>query len=318
MAKSLSDTFLYGKMPDYNSQIYKFIVKSTRIDAKAAEFADVLFDIKRRRVSDSLSKIITSKNVVLAITDGVSVMPLPKALRVFVAKDPKDNGKTKLFVDCSQFIKFSNGIYDCTNIDWFVSYIIAGTTSYIYAMMPQRLLLDSSIISDGCECFMRLFSHTIDYMYKITSVQTIKKRVDYLAAMYYQFNLLCKDLTSESQVRIVKNNAIKIADIQTKDARVVDMLIQEHDFDNIDTFLKAVARICELKDMKIDAFVSIWQKNFGTGTVFGLEYFPVFSMMLTNTYIGGYLDNQITIEKQCGSAMVAFVKTILKIGDSVV
>lgn len=315
MAKSLTDTFLYGKSPDYNKQIYTFMAKANRIDTKSAEFADVLFDLKRRRVSDSLAKILTSKNVVLATYEEA---PLPKTLRVFVAKDIQDKGKVKLFIDATQFIKFNSGVYDCTNIDWLVSYAIAGMVSYIYAQMPQRLLLDSSVISDGCDCFMRLFSYGIDYMYKITSVQTIKQRVDYLAGLYYQFNLLDKDLNSESQCRIAKNNAMKIANIEQKDAKVVDMQLAEHDFDNLDTFLKCVARICDLKDMKIDAFVGTWIRNTGTGAIFALEYFPAFSMMLTNTYVGGYIDNQITIEKICGNALVAFVKSILKIGESVV
>lgn len=315
MAKSISDTYLYNKASDYNKHIYAFISKADRINTKSAEFADVLFDIKRRKISDSLSKIIVSPNVVLALMPD---SPLPKAFRTFVAKDVKDSGKVKLFIDCSQFIKFNAGYYDCTNIDWFTSYILSGMVTYIYAVAPNRLILDSTIIKEGADCFSRLFSHTIDYMYKITSVQKIKKRVDYLSAMYYQFNLLGKDVKSDSQARIVRNNAIKISNIDSKDANVVDIQLKETDFDNIDTFLSALARICELKDMKIDAFVATWIKNNGTGTIFALEYFPAFSMMLTNSYIGGYIDNQLTIEKQCGPALVVFVKQILKIGESVV
>ena len=47
MAKTLADTFLYGKSPDYNNRILQFITKSERINTKSTEFADVLFDIKR-------------------------------------------------------------------------------------------------------------------------------------------------------------------------------------------------------------------------------------------------------------------------------
>ena len=315
MAKSLSDTYLYSKSPDYNKDIYRFISKANRIDTKSAEFADVLFDIKRRKLSDNLSKIITSKNVVIGITDGTG---LPKPYRVFVAKDIKDGNKPKLFIDATQYIKFANGTYDCTNIDWMVSYIIAGTTSFIYAMAPQKLLLNSSIILDGCDCFARLFSYIIDGIYKTTSVQTLKKRIDYLACLYYQINLLGKDFDSESQFRNIKNYAIKISDIDTKDSKVVDILLKLEDFTNINTFVTAVGRICELKDIKLDIVMAHWMQKIGTGTYFALEYFPSFSMALTNTYVGGYLDNQLTIEKVCGPAMVAFVKTILKIGDSVV
>ena len=315
MAKSLSDTYLYQKSPDYNKQIFAFISKSSRIDTRSSEFADVLFDIKRRKISDSLAKIITSDNVVLGLMED---NPLPKSFRTFVAKDVKDSNKTKLFIDCSQFITLNSGMYDCNNIDWLVSYTLSGMVSYIYALSPDKLLLNASIIHDGGVCFTRLFSHAIDYMYKITSVQVIKKKVDYMIAMYYQFNLLCKDINSESQARIVRNNAIKISEIDSKNAKVVDLQLTINDFDNLNTFLAALSRICELKDMKTDSFVSTWIKNNGTGTIFAVEYFPAFSMMLTNSYIGGYLDNQLSIEKQCGPSLVSFVKTILKIGETVV
>ena len=69
MAKSLSDTYLYQKSPDYNKQIFAFISKASRIDTRSSEFADVLFDIKRRKISDSLAKIITSDNVVLGLME---------------------------------------------------------------------------------------------------------------------------------------------------------------------------------------------------------------------------------------------------------
>jgi hypothetical protein len=39
--------------------------------------------------------------------------------------------------------------------------------------------------------------------------------------------------------------------------------------------------------------------------------------MLTNTYVGGYIDQQMTIEKVAGTSMVTFSKTILQIGASV-
>lgn len=313
MAKTLADTFLYAKSPDYNNRLLQFITKAERINTKSAEFADVLFDIKRRRISDSLSKIATSDSVVIGIYD----TPLPKAFRVFVAKDIKDGSKPKVFIDGTDFIKYRNGTYDCLEINWLISYLIAGMTMFIYKMKPQKLLLDSSVISDGCDCFVRLFSYTVDRIYKITSVQTLKKRIDYTIALYYYINILEKDFNTESQFRTIRNNAIKITGIETREASIVDMQIQESDFTDLNAFIMALGRIYSLKDFKIDVFVSMWIKAFGPGTPFALEYFPSFAMMLTNTYIGGYLDNQNTIEKITAPAMVVFVKTLLKIGESV-
>ena len=64
------------------------------------------------------------------------------------------------------------------------------------------------------------------------------------------------------------------------------------DFTNIDTFIQALSRIFSLKDLKAVNIIDTWMKSFGTGTIFALEYFPAFSAMMTNTYIGGYLDQQ--------------------------
>ena len=57
---------------------------------------------------------------------------------------------------------------------------------------------------------------------------------------------------------------------------------------------------------------------FSPSTVFAMELFPSFATMITDCYIGGYLNNQKTIEKVLGSSMVEFSKTIFKVGDDAV
>jgi hypothetical protein len=47
---------------------------------------------------------------------------------------------------------------------------------------------------------------------------------------------------------------------------------------------------------------------FNPSTVFALEYMPAFQSMLTNAYVGAYLNNQKTIEKICGKSMVQYAK----------
>ena len=53
---------------------------------------------------------------------------------------------------------------------------------------------------------------------------------------------------------------------------------------------------------------------YGVSTVFALELFPAFSTMMTDCYVGAYVNNQKTIEKIAGSSMVEFSKTVLRIG----
>ena len=312
MAKTYSQTYLFGQYREYEKKIYEFIINAERIDTKSAEFDDILYDIKRRKISDHLAKIITSDNVVIAISPGKS---LPKAFKAFVAADVKDNNKVKVFIDATECIVYKDGVYVCNKLDWLVSYIINAMTAFIYVKAENKLLGNASILKDGCEAWTNCFSYIIDRMYKISTVPNIKRRIDYLAAIYYQVAIMCKDF--EKSEDAIKANAMRVSNIDTSDARVVDIMIEKHDFTNIETFVTAIGRIIQLKDIKVGNIVSYWMNAFGPGTVFALEYFPAFSAMMTNTYVGAYLDQQMTIEKIAGQAMVRFSKTILQIGASV-
>lgn len=312
MAKTYSSSYLFRSYTEYEKKIYEFIIKAERINTKSPEFEDILYDIKRRKISDNLAKVITSDNVVVGVYPGNA---LPKAFKTFVASDPKDSSKVKVFIDATEIITYKNGVYSCNRLDWLVSYVVSAITNYIYVRSENKLLGNASILKDGAEAWVNCFSYIIDRMYKISTVAQIKYRVDYLAAMYYQINLMCKD--PNRNIDSIRANAIRISRIDPKDARVVDVLIQEGDFGNIDLFVKCLARIIQLKDIKTGNIVSYWMNNFGPGTVFGLEYFPAFATMMTNTYIGAYIDQQMTIEKVAGQAMIRMSKTLLQIGASV-
>ena len=313
MAKTYSQTYLYKQYGEYEKKIYEFIINAERIDTKSSEFDDILYDIKRRKISDHLAKIITSDNVVLGIN--TSGKALPKSFKAFVAADVKDNNKVKVFIDATDCVVYKNGVYVCNKLDWLVSYIINAMTAFIYVKAENKLLGNSSILKDGCEAWVKCFSYIIDRMYKISTVPNIKRRVDYLSAIYYQVAIMCKDFDKYEDS--IKANAMRISDIESSEARAVDIMIEEHDFDNIDTFVNALGRIIQLKDIKVGNIVSYWMSAFGPGTVFALEYFPAFSAMMTNTYVGAYLDQQMSIEKIAGQSMVKFSKTILQIGASV-
>lgn len=313
MAKTYSQTYLFRQYGEYEKKIYEFIINAERIDTKSSEFDDILYDIKRRKISDHLAKIITSDNVVLGIN--TTGRALPKAFKAFVAADVKDNNTVKVFIDATECIVYKNGVYVCNKLDWLVSYIINAMTAYIYVKAENKLLGNASILRDGCDVWTKCFSYIVDRMYKISTVPNIKRRVDYLSAIYYQVAIMGKDFNKSGDS--IKANAIRVSNIDNTDARVVDIMIQDHDFDNIDTFVNALGRIIQLKDIKVANIVSYWMNAFGPGTVFALEYFPAFSAMMTNTYVGAYLDQQMTIEKIAGQSMVKFSKTILQIGASV-
>ena len=314
MAKNFSDTYLYRKYPEYDKKLFQFIMNADRIDTTSEEFEDVLYDVKRRKISDSISKVLQSPNTIIAIQPGKA---LPKALKVFVAKDIKeDKTKDKVFIDTSDCIFLKNGKYICNHPDWIISYAINAMVSLIYAKMPNKFTNNSSVVKDGGEAFVKCFSYILDRIYKISTIQQLRKRVEYMIALYYQINLLDKDYSKYQDS--IKVTAMRIADAENKDAQIVDIMLEESDFLDINHFIDALNRIFKFKDLTYTVIIDKWMQAFGTGTVFALEFFPAFSMMMTNTYVGGYIDQQMTIEKVAGQSMVKFVKTILEIGASVV
>ena len=313
MPKTYANTYLFNQYHEYEKKMYEFIMTAERIDTKSDQFADLLYDFKRRNVGNSLLKIITSNNVILAVKPGI---PLPKAFKVFVAKDVKeDKTKMKVFIDVSEIIALKNGAYTCNKLEWLTSYVISAMTAYVYAMNETKLTGNSSILKDGGEAFAKCYSYIIDRMYKITTVPQLRNKVEYISAIYYQVNILGKNL--EKNYDSIKANALRISDLDPKLSQVIDMMISDKDFININAFNQAVARVFSFMDFKTSNVISMWMQAFGTGTVFAMEFLPAFATMLTNTYIGGYIDQQMTIEKITGTSMVSFSKTILQIGASV-
>lgn len=310
--KNYIDTFIFRQYPKYEKQLFEFIMKADRIDANSDAFADIIFDIKRRKVSDSLVRALKSPNVVLGIHEGNT---LPKSFKYFTAKDVKeDKSKIKVFIDLTGVVKQDKGIYTCTHIDWVISYILDGMTAFIYTMLPNKLTGNSSVMVDGGDCFMRLFTYIIDRLYKISSVPQKKMQVQYLSAIYYQVSILGRDF--DASYDSIVQNAVKMSDIEKKDSGLVNAMYNKEDFTDINRFCDSLSRL-GFKDMQVSNVLSYWMNAFGTGTVLALEYFPSFSAMLTDCYMGGYLNNQITIEKITGPSMVKFTKTILQIGEQV-
>lgn len=312
MSKTYSETYIYRQYPKYDKQIFEFIMKAERIDTSSDEFKNLAFDIKRRQISNSLIKILNSDNVVL----GINNITLPKAFKVFVANDVRTNNKPKVFIDVSDCIILRDGEYTCGHVDWVISYLVTAMNSYIYKMLETKLTNNQTIIKDGAAAFSKLFSYILDRIYKISTVQTLRKRVEYISAIYYQVNLLGKNPTK--QFDSIKATAMKVCNIEANDAQIVDIQLNDGCFNNIESFIETINRIFKFKDLKVGLILDKWMQSFGTSTIFALEYYPAFASMLTDAYIGGYINQQLTIEKIAGQNMINFTKTILQIGVGIV
>lgn len=312
MAKTYAGTYLYRNYNVYEQKILSFIMSGTSIDKGTDDFDDIRYEVKKRQVGNSLVKILDSKSVVLMIGNEA----LPKAFKVFCAKDIKGprHDKMKVFIDCTNFITRDEktGRYSCkgNTIDMLISYLVSAMHTYIYYIDETRITSNAKIMSIGAQGFATLFTHVVDYTCKISSMPSTKGKCMYLAALYYLSNLLGKDYTSESCRKIAK----KVSGLSDRDAGIVDIQLKQESMMNIKFFVETVASVLHISKLTLDVVVERWMTIYGTGTVFALEIFPAFASMLTDAYVGAYLNNQKTIEKIVGTVMVEYTKTLLSIG----
>ena len=312
MAKNFASTYLYSKYNQYEQQTIDFILKAERIDQSLPEFEDIAYEVKKRAVSPALVKVLASSNVVLMR----SAKPLSKAFKVFCAKDIKNNGEMRVFIDVSGIIRMDekSGKYVCgrNEIDIFISYLVDAMSTFIYYSPKgtDRIVGNAKIRSVGAKAFADLFSHIVDYLCKISTMGGYKNKCNYMAAMYYLVNLLGASETSDATKAVAR----KVADISEREAEIIDIQMNPNSYLNIKFFVDTVADVLHLNKLTLDTVVEKWMYIYGTGTVFALELLPAFSNMLTDAYVGAYINNQKTIEKIAGTGMVEFTKTILTIG----
>ena len=312
MAKTYAGTYLYTQYSEYEKQIFSFMMSGEEIDKDTSDFDDIKYEVKKRQVSNSLVKVLESKEVILLRGE----KPLPKAFKVFCAKDIKGpkKDKMKVFIDCSNIIEVDkeSGRYVCrrNNIDIFISYLVSAMHTFIYYADEDRFTSNSKIMQVGAQAFASIFTHVIDYSCKISNMATVKNKCMYLAALYYISNILGKDHTTDGARRV----AMKISGLSERDAGIVDIQIKAESMMNIKYFVETVASVLRLNKITLDVVVERWMSIYGTGTVFALEIFPAFASMITDAYVGAYINNQKTIEKIAGTSMTEFTKVILSIG----
>lgn len=311
MPKTYAATYLYGMYPEYEKQLFSFIMGGEELDQLSPDFEEITFEVNRRKLSSALVNVMKSKKVVLL--SAKSGRGMSKPFKVFCAKDIKnDKNQLKVFIDCTGIIVKSDGTgkYVCTNIDVFISYLISVMHTLIYYVDESRITGNSKIMSVGAEAFSSLLTHIVDYVCKISVMPGIRDRCVYLTSMYYLTNILGKDYSSSA----VSHVARKIAGISERESDVIDIQLKPESFSNIRFFIQCLSDILRLNKLTLDVILERWMFIYGQGTPFALELFPAFASMLTDTYVGAYVNNQKTIEKVVGQAMPEFTKKILEIG----
>lgn len=304
--KNFDSSFLYGKS-NYQSQLFEFVIKSHRIDKTSDSFDDIRYMVKKNQYTSCLSVLLDKPNIVFMI----SQTPMSRAFKVFASKDVKEDGQVKVFVDVSEIIGYKDGNYELKprDLNIFMSYLVAALSTYIYYTDPSKLINNTTMYTCGTNAFSKLVTNIIDYM-RIGGVENVRPMVLYLAAMYYQISLLRKDATST-----VRQKALKISGLSTRDADIIDVQVPTAMYDNIESFVNAIAKVIKVDELHLDNFIDKWIFLYGSGTQFATELYFEFSNMLTHAYVGAYINNQKQIEKFVGRDMVDFTNTLFKIGS---
>lgn len=310
LIKNYSSTYLYGK-GEYERNLFSYLIKSKEIDKESDYFMDIIYDVKRNQQTASLVNVLMRNDVVLLYNHNGN--PTPRSFKVFTSADVRsgDTKKSlKTFIDVTDIFIFDNGIYTCKKIDYLVSYLVSAMNQIIYFNKPERILNNSSIIVYSTEAFVEMINYVLGFL-KVNSFYGMNKdKILYVSALYFQMNLLSKDATDS-----VKNLAKKVSKISIRDAELADILWKEEDMENIDTFIKALARITKSELLTTELFIDKWISLFGPSTTFAMELYIAFSTMLTDCYCGSYINNLKTIEKVAGNSVLDFTNALFKVGS---
>lgn len=318
--KVLTDSYLYRKA-EYGKQAVKFIMESTEVDRHSDAFSDIAYQVRIRQVSPVILKVLMSNNVILCI----GPKPMPRTFKVFRAKNiksPKSDEK-KVYIDCTDLIVLDGGTYKCKNIQHLISYLIGAMAYIMYHAIPDKLVRNTTLVQAGTEAFVDMMLYVLGYLKVPITYADNKERMSYVLALYYQRCILCKqDAGPVSQM------AKKVSKLDIKKCEYYDTIFNvffgDKPFVTIDEFLEKFAEVfLEQRPgankgngvLTVDGLVDRWMYAFGPGTAFGLEIFPAFSQILTDCYVGGYINQQNTIEKIVGKNVAEFTNTLLDIGS---
>lgn len=304
--KNYNDSFLYSKA-NYGSELYQYIIKSERVDKSHQGFEQIRYLVRRNQTTSCLGSLLDRQSLILMLP----LKPMSRAFKVLAAKDVKEDGSTKVFIDVSGLITFSGNEYIIknTNVETFISYLACALNTLIYHTDPKVILNNNQLISTSTEAFAKLSSNIIDYM-RIGSVDNIRPKMMYISSIYYQVGMLLN-----SNTPTVQQKAIKISQLSQREADVINTIVLPDDYKNIDTFVKAIAKLLKIDSLlKVENFVDKWILLYGSGTQFASEIYTAFANLLINAYVGAYINNQKQIEKIAGRSMVEYCNALFKIG----
>lgn len=303
-ARTYADCMLYTQYPQYNVLLMDAIMHSDRVDKNEKEFDQVVYEIKRAHTDASVIKVLESTNSVLYYPGKL----MPKPFKVFCAKDLKDGRKIKAFIDVSNIVTKEVDGYKVNEMT-LLSHLINAKFAMYYTVSPKTINRTTLKI-EALNCFAQLFTHIIDYVGKISTIDYAKDKCLYLSARYFGQAVMGLD---EDEARTTSRKISGIT--ETKESRY-DFMVERYSeeqnpFLNIKAFVKLIAEEFKIEKLTLDIVAEKWMYLYGQGTVFALEFYPALAAMMTDAYCGAYINNQKTIEKICAKHMIEFAKEVI-------
>jgi len=310
--KTHASTFIFKKIASDGENIERnlveFVTKANRIDKNSVAFDNIKNQVKVRQTTAVLYRLMMLPDVVLCVYD----KELSAAFKVFYVKDLRAAKKEpKLFIDVTGLLQFVNGQWVTKEIDKLCAYLLAGICHMTYYKDPNRLLINSSIVSASTLCYTKLLTGVIDNLRPVNFTEN-KLKIAYIIGVYFLMTVLGKD---EKEARKISANAIQVS---PRDASAWDFYYTaEDDFVSIDNFITMLANTFKLKGVTTDVIINRWNMLLGKGALYGLELFPAFLSIMAYSYVGAYLNNQKFIEGTCGKVGIELVENVLRVGADV-
>lgn len=309
--KSYPNTYIGQKIASGGESIekplIKYIMNAERLNKGSEAFRQIQNDIKTRQTSAILYRVLMMPNVVLAM----DVKELPASFKVFRAADVRaSNKEPKIFIDVTGIVKLNNGIFICNKIDTLITYLTGALVQLLYYDPSKQLTNNASITRPATVCFVKLFTGVIDEL-RVIGYAENQLKIKYSTAIYFLTSLVGKPMEN------ARSMAANILSINPKEAKAYDYYYSDEAMKDLNTFVTDLCENFHLRGFGTDIILDRWMFKYGKGTMYGLELYPSFLMMLTNAYCGAYVNQQKTIEKYCGRDMVDISTTLIRVGADI-
>lgn len=313
--KTYNDSYLYKVKTNSRDQdnpekrnnqaIMDFIIKSHKVeDKKSDAFRGIVEEVKRQQTSSILYTVLMMDCVKICINQ----YEMPRAFKVFDAKDPANNRQPAVFIDATGIIELKNGYYVCKKIDVFCAYLFNALIYLLYRHYPQKLVNNSSIVNTALESYVAMVHNNIEYM-GIPGYSANRKKVAYMTGLFFLTNMMGKEMDQYN-----KNIAGKLAGLNASEIKAYELYMVDMSFENIFEFITSISKVFNLKGLTLEVFVSKWMYYYGTGTHYAAELLTSFLCLIVNAYTGCYIVGQRQVERSCGDSMVKLSNAIIKAG----